>query len=100
MLVRGTLTLLNYAGFGLAPAMMRLKAQWDQETPPAVTAQPVIETETPGVLDGCAAHDASHAGHGQIPPAPLRNGAAASLPTFLAAVAIGSIYALFITGYS
>src|SRR5512135_499008 len=51
VLVRGTLTLLNYTGFGLAPAMIRLKAKWDQETPPAATVRPAILPVEPGVLD-------------------------------------------------
>ena len=97
VLVRGTLTFLNYAGFGLAPAMIRLKAQWDQETPPAVAAQPVIVVETPGVLD--YAHPTTHATRILANPlsvALLRNGAAVSLLTFLAAIAIGGFYARFI----
>jgi O-antigen/teichoic acid export membrane protein len=97
VLVRGTLSLLNYTGFGLAPAMVRLKAKWDQETPPAVTARPVIVAETPGVIDYAlpTTHPQRVAAN-PLSVALLRNGAAVSLLTFLGAVTIGSVYALFI----
>ncbi len=98
VLVRGTLSLLNYTGFGLAPAMIRLKAKWDQETPLAVSAQPVIEAETPGVLEyALPTTHATRIAANPLSVALLRNGAAVSLLTFLGAIGIGSVYASFIT---